>query len=99
MSRELSLFKRLFIPSSACANPLAWWLTHEGQFPNVGFLTKQILGISGSQIEIERVFNLARVLTALRCYCLQVENMDRIIIMVMNWLDDLHANCKAKFEL
>jgi len=54
----------------------------------------KILGIPGSQIEIEWVFNLARVLIALRCCRLQVENMDWIIIVVKNWLDDLHANCK-----
>lgn len=91
---ELSLFRRLSIPSSACADPLAWWLMHEGQFPNVGFLAKQILGIPSSQIKIEQVFNLARVLTTLRCRRLQVENTDRIITVVKNWLDDPHANCK-----
>jgi len=67
---------------------------HEGQFPNVGFFAKQILGISGSQIEIEYVFSLVGLLTPLRHYCLQVENMDRIITMVKNWPDDLRANWK-----
>ncbi len=43
---ELSLFRRLFISSSTCADPLAWWQMHEGQFQNVGFLVKQIRGIS-----------------------------------------------------
>jgi hypothetical protein len=46
--RELSLFRRLSIPSSTCADPLAWWWMHEGQFPNVGFLAKQNFGILGS---------------------------------------------------
>jgi hypothetical protein len=31
------------------------------QFPNVGFLTKQILGILASQIETKLVFSLASV--------------------------------------
>jgi hypothetical protein len=44
---ELSLFRRLFISSSTCAYPLAWWQMHEGQFQNVGFLAKQIFGILG----------------------------------------------------
>jgi hypothetical protein len=39
VTRELYLFRRLSIPS------LAWWRMHEGQFPNVGFLAKQIIGI------------------------------------------------------
>jgi hypothetical protein len=59
-----------------CTNPLAWWKTHEGQFLNVGFLTKQVLGIPRFQIEIERVLNLANVLTILKHYYLQVQNLD-----------------------
>jgi len=49
--RELSLFQRLVIPPVMCANPFTWWKTHEGQFPNVDFLTKQVLGITRFQIE------------------------------------------------
>jgi len=39
---EVSLFQMLTIPipPSMCANPLVWWKTQEGQFPNVGFLAK-----------------------------------------------------------
>ncbi len=56
--RELSLFRRLSIISSACANPLVWWQMHEGQFPNVAFLAKQILGVLGSKIETEWVMSI-----------------------------------------
>jgi hypothetical protein len=62
---ELSLFRRLSILSFACVDPLTWWRMHEGQFPNVGFLAKQILGMLSSQIETKWVFNLGGVLTAL----------------------------------
>jgi len=58
---ELSLFKRLSMSLVTCVDPLTWWRIHETQFPNVSFLVKQILGILGSQIEIERVFNLVGV--------------------------------------
>jgi hypothetical protein len=59
----------------------------------VTFLAKQILDIPMSQIVIEIIFNLARILIALqRCY-LQVENLERIITIVKTWLDDLHINC------
>jgi hypothetical protein len=44
---ELSLFWRLVIPPSMCADPLIWWKTHEGQFANVGLFGKQVLGILG----------------------------------------------------
>jgi hypothetical protein len=53
---EQSLFWRLCIHLSMCANPLTWWQTHEGQFPNVVLFTKQILRIPKSQIEIEIIF-------------------------------------------
>jgi hypothetical protein len=39
---ELSLFQKLYIPSSMCANPLTWCSTHKGSFCNVSFLAKQI---------------------------------------------------------
>jgi hypothetical protein len=44
-------------------SPLVWWKTHESQFPNVGFLARQIFGILGSQIE--RMFSIVRVSTSL----------------------------------
>ncbi len=37
-------------------SPLFWWKEHAGLYPNVAFLTKQILAIASSQIEIERIF-------------------------------------------
>jgi hypothetical protein len=66
---ELSLFKRLSIFSTTCANPLTWWCMHEAQFLNVGFLAKQIF---------------VGVLTTLRHYCLQMDNMDCIITILKN---------------
>ncbi len=60
----------------------------------MAFLAKQIMGILSSQIEIKWVFSLVGVLITLRCSHLQLENMDRIIIVVKNWFDDLCVNCK-----
>ncbi len=51
------------------------------------------------KIKIERVFSLASLLIALRHYCLHVENMDRIIIMVKNWPDDPCHNYKPNVDL
>jgi hypothetical protein len=73
---ELSLFKNLFITPITCVDPLASWRIHETQFPNVNFLTKQILGIPRSQIETKHVFSLVGVLIALKRYRLQVDNLD-----------------------
>jgi len=57
---ELSLFKRLSIIIT-CDDPLALWWIHKSQFPNVGFLVKQILGILKSHIEIKCVFSFVGV--------------------------------------
>jgi hypothetical protein len=62
------------------------------------------LGILGSQIEIEHVYSLARVLTDLKCYRLQVDKLDRIITVVKNWLNysqhkDLIDFLKVEFVL
>ncbi len=62
---ELPLFKKISIPFFTSKNPFVWRCNHEGQFPNVAFIAKQILSILRSQIETKRVFNLARILIVL----------------------------------
>ncbi len=90
---EILFIRRLSIPTFACANLLSWWQCHENQFLNVGFLTKQILGISRSQIHTVHVFSLVGVLIALCDYCLQVENLNQIIMVFKNQPDDPWLNC------
>ncbi len=68
INRELSLFWRLVILPPMCVDPFASWKTHEGQFPSVGILTKQVIGIPRSQIETKRMFGLVGVLTTLGHY-------------------------------
>jgi hypothetical protein len=76
---QSSLYFTNYLSHNLCIDPLAWWWTHEVQFLNVVFLAKQIFEIPKFQIEIERMFNLVGVLIILRCYHLQVENLDKII--------------------
>jgi len=45
LKSKLSLFCQIVVSEEDLKSPLAWWKTHESQFPNVGFLAKQILGI------------------------------------------------------
>jgi hypothetical protein len=45
------------------------------------------------------MFNLVGVLTILKCYCLQLKNLDQIITLVKSWLDYLHLNCIANTNL
>lgn len=42
-----------------------WWKIHDKKFPNVAFLVCAFLGIPRSQIEIEKIFNIANVFTNL----------------------------------
>jgi hypothetical protein len=47
-------------------NPFTWWVKHDQQFPNLIYFA-QVMGIIGSQIKIERIFNMAGVITSLKC--------------------------------
>jgi hypothetical protein len=53
-------------------------------FPTIGFLAWQILGVVGSQIEIERIFSLARILTNHKRCRLQIENLEKLIFVHKN---------------
>lgn len=64
--------------------PLAWEKEHQARFSIVSFLACQILGISRSQIEMKRVFFVARVLCALRMCMLGTENLDVLVIIYKN---------------
>jgi hypothetical protein len=53
-------------------------------FLTIGFLTHQILGIVGSQIETKWIFSLARILINIR-RCLQIEILEKLIFVNKNW--------------
>jgi hypothetical protein len=42
---------------------------HENMFPTISFCARQIVGIVGFQIEIERIFSLSRIPINLRRCC------------------------------
>jgi hypothetical protein len=65
--QELSCFHTFDVHLEEVGDPLLWWSKHEGQFSIVSYLTRAILGIPSSQIEIERVFFIACILTGLCC--------------------------------
>ncbi len=66
LKNELSLFYHLHVKPEHYLLPLTWCKSHELQFSNISFVARQILGILGFQIETERIFNIARVLTRLQ---------------------------------
>jgi hypothetical protein len=92
---ELSLFRRLTIVHPKAEEPLAWWKLNASRFPSVSFLARQILAIPGSQIETERIFSIAGVLTSLRRCRLGLNNLDSLIMINKNWPDDSRHECEV----
>jgi len=68
-------------------------------FPIVDFYVGQILRIVGSQIEIEKIFCLVRILTSFRRCCLQPKNLDKLIFVNKNWFNDPRIGCKSPSSL
>jgi len=56
VSQELLIFHRYEVDAKNIECSLEWWRKDKSMFPTIGFLVKQILGIVGSQLEIEFVF-------------------------------------------
>jgi len=71
----------------------------EFKFPAIGFLTKQILRIINFQIETERIFSLARLLTSLKRCWLQSKNLDKLIFVSQNWPNDTRVECNMPSTL
>jgi hypothetical protein len=79
--------------SDDARSPLPWWKEHARLYPNVAFLAKQILAILGSEIAIERIFSVSRVLISL-CRCrLGLTNLDALVMIYKNWPKDAQVGC------
>jgi len=61
VNRELLIFRHYQVDGKN-VKCLQGWEIHENMFPTICFCAKQILGIVGSQIEIERIFSLTKIL-------------------------------------
>ncbi len=64
--------------------PFKSWEEYEIMFPTIGFLVHKILGIVESEIEMEMVFSLARIITILRRFHLQLDNLEKLIFVDEN---------------
>ncbi len=72
-NKELLMFRSFQVDVKEIKCPLKWWVKHESLFPTMAFLAHQFFGTIGSQIETERFFSLARILTNLRrCHYQQI---------------------------
>ncbi len=61
-----------------------WCEEYEIMFPTIGFLVHKISRIVGSKIEMEMIFSLARILTNLRRFHLQLDNLEKFIFVNKN---------------
>ena len=91
LKSELSLFRRLHVADGDYDNPLLWWRKHEKEFRNVAFLARQILGIVGSQVEIERIFSITGVILSQQRRRLGMEHLEKVVFISKNWPDE-HNN-------
>jgi hypothetical protein len=53
----------------------------------------------GSQITIENIFCLVGILTNLKRYHLQSNNLDNLIFIRKNWPNDLRGSCSSHTSL
>jgi hypothetical protein len=58
-----------------------------------------MLGVVGSQIEIKRIFSLARIFTNLRRCHLQIEILKKLIFINKNWPNDARIHYKSPSNL
>jgi hypothetical protein len=54
----------------------------------MGFLARQYLGIPGSQIETERIFSVAGILSNLHRSKIGIDNLDILVMIYKNWPHD-----------
>ncbi len=98
VKEQLSHFRIKKVIEEECKDPLAWWRAHEVHYSYVGFVGRQILGIVGFQIQVERVFSIASICTNLRRswlrrsqswhFRLGINNFEMLLNIYKNWLDD-----------
>ncbi len=94
---EILFFKRIVV-SIDPFNPFTRWAKHEQWFPNLTYVSRQVMGIVHSQIEIERIFILVRVITSLKPCWLGFENLDKLVLIMKNWPNDPGFGCTSGFK-
>ncbi len=67
---------------------LDWWRENRSHYPIIASVAKDIHGIPASQVEVERIFSIAGILTGMRRCNLGVLNLDSIVKIVKNWPDN-----------
>lgn len=66
MLDELEQFFSLPQEDFDTCDPLAWWAGRRSQFPDLSRFARDVLGISGSAVAVERIFSGGRDTISLR---------------------------------
>ncbi|KAG0584835.1 hypothetical protein M758_3G242300 [Ceratodon purpureus] len=98
LKSELSLFRRLHVADGDYDSPLLWWKKHEKEFRNVAYLARQILGIVGSQVEIERIFSITGVILSQQRRRLGTDHLEKLVFISKNWPDEQNNVGKLEDE-
>ena len=84
---ELRMFRKSKdLPEFAtyAVSPLTWWADHSTLFPSLAELARIVLAVPGSQIECERVFSLAGLLTSQLRNRMSPENLGSLVFLSKN---------------
>ena len=86
--QELKNFRKdKDLPTSATDNkvdPLKWWAKHAAQYPLLAPLVRIVFSCPGSQIECERVFSLAGLLTSSLRNRMSPERLGDVVFIAKN---------------
>jgi hypothetical protein len=69
---------------------LNWWATYKQEYPLMFAIARDYLPIPGSEVDVERLFNLARQILGLRRISMGTETL-RSLILLKDYLHRLEA--------
>jgi len=95
VEEELRSFRSTCVPD-ADKTVLEWWKGHKSDFPLVAELARIVLAVPASQIECERVFSAAGLITQHLRNRMGVENMSIQVFLLKNM--DVNVDIKAILE-
>ena len=92
---ELKAFRSTALPDPD-QTVLQWWSEHKADFPLLAELARMVLSVPASQIECERVFSAAGLITQHLRNRMGVENMSAQVFLLKNM--DFDAEIRAIME-
>jgi hypothetical protein len=66
------------------------------QFPHVSVLARQVLGIMGSKIQIEKIFNFVGIVTNLWRSRIGINNLNCFVLVIKHWPNNACIRCDGE---